>query len=177
MQRVRDGDVEPLGVLFERHQAPLYNFFLRLTGRTATSEDLVQEVFLRVLKYRTTYRGQSQVRTWLYQIARNARSDHYRKRWRESELDEETSRNIPSHAPSASDTLETSQDAALVRMALERLPDDKREVLVLSRYHGMRYEEIGRVLGCTEGTIKVRVHRAMKELREAYDAIARERRP
>ena len=66
MQRVRDGDAAPLGVLFERYQVPLYNFFLRLTGRTAVSEDLVQEVFLRVLKYRHTYRGQSQFRTWLY---------------------------------------------------------------------------------------------------------------
>lgn len=176
MQRVRDGDVAPLGVLFERHQRPLYNFFLRLTGRTAVSEDLVQEVFLRVLKYRHTYRGQSQFRTWLYQIARNARADHYRKRWRESELDDEMGRTVPSPAPAVSEVLAESQEAELIREALQQLPDDKREVLVLSRYHDMRYEEIGRVLGCTEGTVKVRVHRAMKELRAAYDALVRERR-
>ena len=174
MQRVRDGDVAPLGVLFERHQVRLYNFFVRLTGRTAVSEDLVQEVFLRVLKYRHTYRGQSQFRTWLYQIARNARADHYRKRWRESELDDETSRTVPSTAPSVSEVLAGSQEAELIRRALQKLPEDKREVLVLSRYQDMRYEDIGRVLGCTEGTVKVRVHRAMKELRAAYDALVRE---
>ena len=175
MQRVRDGDVEPLGVLFERHQVRLYNFFLRLTGRAAVSEDLVQEVFLRVLKYRHTYRGESQFRTWMYQIARNARADHYRKRWRETELDDAMSRAVASAAPAVNDVLEGSQAAELVRRALQRLPEDKREVLVLSRYHDMRYEEIGRVLGCSEGTVKVRVHRAMKDLRAAYDALVRER--
>ena len=176
MQRVRDGDAAPLGVLFERYQVPLYNFFLRLTGRTAVSEDLVQEVFLRVLKYRHTYRGQSQFRTWLYQIARNARADHYRKRWRETELDDEKGRAVPSNDPSIHDVLEGSQQAELIRQALQRLPEDKREVLVLSRYQDLRYEDIGRLLGCTEGTVKVRVHRAMKELRTAYDALLRERR-
>jgi RNA polymerase sigma-70 factor (ECF subfamily) len=175
MQRVRDGDVAPLGVLFERYQVPLYNFFLRLTGRTAVSEDLVQEVFLRVLKYRHTYRGQSQFRTWLYQIARNARADHYRKRWRETALDDEKGRAVPSNEPSVHDVLEGSQQAELIRQALQRLPDEKREVLVLSRYHDMRYEDIGHMLGCTEGTVKVRVHRAMKDLRAAYDVLLRER--
>lgn len=176
MVQVRDGDVAPLGALFERHQVPLYNFFLRLTGRAAISEDLVQEVFLRVLKYRHTYRGQGQFRTWLYQIARNARADHYRKRWRETELADDKAAALPSLGPMASDLLETAQDAALLRAALDRLPGDKREVLVLSRYHEMRYEEIGRVLGCTEGTVKVRVHRAIKELRDIYRQMVRERR-
>jgi RNA polymerase sigma-70 factor (ECF subfamily) len=174
MERVRDGDVAPLGVLFERYQGPLYNFFVRLTGRAATSEDLVQEVFLRILKYRHTYRGHSAFRTWMYQIARNTRVDHYRKHWRESELGDDGGVDLPSAAASASDTLADAQDAALVREALARLPVDKREVLVLSRFHDMRYEEIGRVMGCSEGTIKVRVHRAMKELREVYRQMTRD---
>lgn len=174
MERVRDGDVAPLGVLFERYQGPLYNFFVRLTGRPATSEDLVQEVFLRILKYRHTYRGTSPFRTWMYQIARNARVDHYRKHWRETELGEEGGVDLPSPAASASDTLADAQEVALLHAALARLPVEKREVLVLSRFHDMRYEEIGRVMGCSEGTIKVRVHRAMKELREVYRQLTRE---
>jgi RNA polymerase sigma-70 factor (ECF subfamily) len=173
MERVRDGDVAPLGVLFERHQGPLYNFFVRLTGRPSTSEDLVQEVFLRILKYRHTYRGSSPFRTWMYQIARNARVDLYRKHWRETELGEEGGVDLPSPAAGPSDELAEAQDAALVRAALEKLAPDKREVLILSRYHDMRYEEIGRIMGCSEGTIKVRVHRAMKELRQAYAQLTR----
>lgn len=177
MVQVRAGDPEPLGVLFERYQVPLYNFFLRLVGDPATSEDLVQECFLRILKYRHTYRGQSQFRTWLYQIARNARVDLHRKRWRETELPEAADEVLSSHEPGASDALEESQRAELVRAALERLPEDKREVLVLSRYHDLRYVEIGRVLGCSEGAVKVRAHRAMKELRAIVQDLVRERVP
>lgn len=173
MARVRDGDTAALGVLFERHHGPLYSFFVRLTGRTATSEDLVQEVFLRILKYRHTYRGSSPFRTWMYQIARNARVDHYRKHWRESELGEEGGVDLPSPHASPSDDLAQSQDVALLHRALAKLPVEKREVLVLSRFHDMRYEEIGRVLNCSEGTIKVRVHRAMKDLRAAFEELTR----
>ena len=60
------------------------------------------------------------------------------------------------------------QDVALLREALQKLPEDKREVLVLSRYHDMRYEDIARVLRCEVGTVKVRVYRALKELREHF---------
>jgi RNA polymerase sigma-70 factor (ECF subfamily) len=177
MMQVQAGDPEPLGMLFERYQVPLYNFFLRLVGDAATSEDLVQECFLRILKYRHTYRGQNRFRTWLYQIARNARVDLHRKRWRETPLPETAGEVLPSREPSASDVLEETQRAALVRTALERLPEDRREVLVLSRYGEMRYEEIGRVLGCSEGAVKVRVHRAMKELRGIVQELVRERVP
>lgn len=174
MARVRDGDVAPLGELFERHQRALYSFFVRLTGRTATSEDLVQEVFLRILKYRHTYRGRSPFRTWMFQIARNARVDHYRKHWRETELGYEGGVDLPAPQPSASDEVARAQETELLHRALARLPVDKREVLVLSRFHDMRYEEIGRVMNCSEGTIKVRVHRAMKELRQAYHELSRD---
>ena len=66
------------------------------------------------------------------------------------------------------ETITRKQDVALLREALLKLPEDKREVLVLSRYHDMRYEEIARVLRCEVGTVKVRVYRALKELREHF---------
>jgi RNA polymerase sigma-70 factor (ECF subfamily) len=175
MTQVRDGDPEPLAVLFERYQVPLYNFFLRQSGQASTSEDLVQEVFLRVLKYKHTFRGQGQFKSWLFQIARSARADHYRKRGRETELTEEAQEMLASPHPGAIERIETEQRAALVRAALDRLPDAKREVLVMSRFQNLRYHEIARVLGCAEGTVKVRVHRAMKELREQFLQLTRER--
>jgi RNA polymerase sigma-70 factor (ECF subfamily) len=173
MARVRDGDVGQLGPLFERHHAPLFNYFLRLTGSRPVSEDLVQEVFLRMLKYRHTYRGEGQFACWMYQIARNARTDHFRKWKPTGELPEDDA--MPSHEPSASDRLEESQQHDLVRAALDRLPDDKREVLLLARYQRLRYEEIAQILGCTVGTVKVRVHRAMKDLRTTYFRLAGDR--
>src|SRR6266478_1810167 len=79
MLEVRNGAGETLGVLFDRYQRPLYNFYSKLTGDRVLSEDLVQEVFLRILKYRQSYRPGTPFRAWIYQIARNARVDHFRR--------------------------------------------------------------------------------------------------
>ena len=80
MEDVKTGKVEKLAVLFEKYHVQLFNFFLRLTGNRGVSEDLVQDVFMRILKYRKTYRGQSKFTVWMYQIARNAHIDHLRKK-------------------------------------------------------------------------------------------------
>ena len=133
MVQVRDGDPEPLAVLFERYQVPLYNYFLRLCGQASTSEDLVQEVFLRVLKYKHTFKGQGQFRAWLFQIARSARADHYRKHGREVELSEEAQDMLASPHPGAHDLLEDEQRAALVRAALDRVACPARAARVRSR--------------------------------------------
>jgi RNA polymerase sigma factor (sigma-70 family) len=76
MRQVREGEVNGLEVLFDRHHRALLHYFLHLTGNRATSEDLVQEVFFRVLKYRRSYQTESNFRAWLFQIGRNAYLDH-----------------------------------------------------------------------------------------------------
>ena len=68
MLRVRHGEVETLGVLYERHRAPLFNFFVRSTGNVQHAEDLVQDVFLRILKYRHTFERGNRFTAWMYQI-------------------------------------------------------------------------------------------------------------
>src|SRR5262249_29036669 len=88
MSRVREGDVHALAPLFDRHSAALLNFYLRTTGNRASSEDLVQDVFVRILKYRRTYRPGSRFVTWMYNIARHARVDYLRKRRGEIEWDD-----------------------------------------------------------------------------------------
>ena len=86
MAEVRDGEVEKLGVLFERHHQPLFNFFVRQTGHREFSDDLVQEVFFRMLKYRHTFQPQNQFRSWMFQVARNVHFDALRKRQREERM-------------------------------------------------------------------------------------------
>jgi RNA polymerase sigma factor (sigma-70 family) len=163
MAMVRDGAADMLGVLFDRYQTPIFSFYCRLTGDRSVSEDLVQEVFVRVLKYRRSYRPGTRFRPWIYQIARNTRTDLMSKQRSHSELDE-------SSAPPVSqpDTAERDQQHALLHRALLELPEEKREVLVLSRVQGLRYEEIAQLLGCQVGAVKVRVHRAMQELRDVF---------
>src|SRR5882762_2284373 len=147
MLQVRDGTGETLGVLFERYHAPLYNFYTKLTGDRALSEDLVQEVFLRILRHRQTFRDGTPFRAWIYQIARNARIDHFRKSRPQVPFE-------PEMAPTVSpgDPAQQRQESELLHKALMELPEEKRELLVL----------------CRVSTVKVRIHRAMQELREIF---------
>ena len=163
MLQVRDGEVQLLGVLFDRYQAPLFNFYSKMTQDRTVSEDLVQEVFLRILRYRQTYRPGTPFRGWMYQIARNTRLDQVRKLRPESPLTAE-----PLAPTRAGDDAVRQQEAQLLQRALMQLPEDKREVLVLSRFQELKYGEIARLLGCETGAVKVRVHRALQQLREVY---------
>ena len=167
MQAVRDGDLGGLAILFERHHRPLFNYFVHVNGNRELSEDLVQDVFVRILKYRRTYRPGSRFLTWMYHIARHARLDYLRKRHGEIEWDDAYAAPVLPRDPA-----ESAQHLHWLAVALQRLPDDKREVLVLSRFQGLRYEAIGQLLNCEPGAVKVRIHRAMRELREYFHQIA-----
>lgn len=79
MTRVREGDLDKLGLLFERYKRPLYGFFYGLNRDQELSEDLVQNTFLRILKYRHLFRGDGDFKTWMFHIARNVSHDQYRK--------------------------------------------------------------------------------------------------
>ena len=168
MLQVRDGAAETLGVLFDRYQAPLLNFYCKLTGNRALSEDLVQEVFLRILRYRQSYQPGTHFRAWIYQIARNARIDHLRKTRPQTELEPDM---LPPVVPG--DSAQEQQEAAMLHSALQRLPEEKREVLVLSRFQELKCEEIARLLGCETITVRVRIHRALQELRQIFRQLER----
>lgn len=169
MAEVRDGDVARLGELFERHHARLYHFFLRLSRDRGTAEDLVQEVFVRMLKYRGTYKSEAEFTPWMFKLARNAATDLWRARPKELQHDPEAPEPAAElHHPVETMTQE-QQERRLVA-ALESLPSEKRELLMLARFSEMRYDEIGELLGVSVGAIKVRVHRAMKDLKAAFEA-------
>jgi RNA polymerase sigma factor (sigma-70 family) len=168
MLQVRNGEVEMLGVLFDRYHAPLFNFYTKMTQNRAVSEDLVQDVFLRILRYRQTYRPGTGFRTWMYQIARNARLDHVRKGRPEAPLATDPVAPAPS-----TDSAQRKQEALLLQRALLQLPEDKREILILSRFQELKYEEIARLMSCEVGAVKVRVHRALQQLREIFRELER----
>ena len=167
MELVRDGKVEKLAILFERYQTMLYNFFLRLTGNRAASEDLVQEVFIRILKYRAGYQGENRFVVWMFQIARNAHVDFLRKKKGEVALDDQFA-EAPSQEPLPEERFEADQEAALVRRALDKLPPKKKELLVLFRFQNLKLREIAELLDVQVGTVKVQVHRALKDLSRIY---------
>ena len=173
MEDVRDGRVEKMAILFERHHVALFNFFLRLTGNRAASEDLVQDVFTRILKYRATYQGEDRFAVWMYKIARNAHIDHLRKRKETFPLDEQFD-EAPSPEPVPEDRVVREQESALLARALARLSPKKQEILVLSRFQNLKYREIAELLDCPIGTVKGLVHRAIQELGDIYAKLSNE---
>lgn len=137
------------------------------------SEELVQEVFYRIVRYRHTYRKKGNFVTCMYTIARNARIDYFREHSVQTDLLEETN-DIISSDPNPHEQYEHESEIDLVRKAIAALPEDKREVIIMSRFNNMRYEEIGKVLGCIVGAVKVRVYRAIRELTKIYFRMAGE---
>src|SRR4030095_2754316 len=89
MLAVQRGEGSQLGVLFDRHHRSLFDFFARVTGSRSTAEDLVQDVFFRILKYRATFREESRCKAWMFHIAPNARIDYYRKQQPDAALPED----------------------------------------------------------------------------------------
>jgi RNA polymerase sigma-70 factor (ECF subfamily) len=173
MQAVQRGDLAKLGILFDRHHLAVFDFLARMTGSRAIAEDLVQDVFERILKYRATWRGDAPFSAWLFRIARNARADYYRRRLLTSAYTEAMDGEDPAPGPAAQ--LEDASEAARLQRALLMLREDKRELIVLARYREMKYEVIAELLGVDVATIKVRVHRALKELRDIF--LTQESRP
>ena len=174
MQEVRAGDVGKLETLFDRHYRPLFRYFLHLTANRPVSEDLVQDVFFRILKYRHTYQTGTAFRPWLYQIGRNAFLDHTGRRKGEVGLPEDIA-EMTSPATPADRQVQAKQETVLLHRALADLPPEKREVLVMSRFQDLKYDEIASVLQCEVGTVKVRVYRALRELGDRFFALAGER--
>ncbi len=175
MLAVRAGEIRRLGDLFERHHRPLYGFFVRLTNQPSASEDLVQIVFYRILKYRHTYRNEGKFSAWIYHLARKVAADHFRKHASiPTPADPADFHNHPDQAPAPDTNAATSDDLVLLRQALTRLTHEHREVLVLARLEHLNHQEIARLLDCSVGAVKVRAHRALKELREVYFKIRKE---
>ncbi|HLQ75767.1 MAG TPA: RNA polymerase sigma factor [Terriglobia bacterium] len=175
MSAVRDGGQAELGVLFERHHRALYEFFFHMTGDRRESENLVQDVFSRILKFRDTFREEGRFRPWLFRIARNAYHDHFRNPQVDppaSELEPPILRNVSprSIGPMIHEIAESLQSALL------NLPEDRREVIVLSQYHGMTSDDLAELLDVDEPAARVRTHRAMMELREIFRRILNENR-
>lgn len=169
MSRVKNGEVKELDGLFRQHSGALYGFFYGMCGNTALSEDLVQEVFWRILRFRETFDESQSFKAWIYRISRNLYIDLLR---REANRNEVTLEYIDGHedatAPTAYQEAVKLDDRERLRSALDALPHAKREVLVLSRLKDLSFKAVGEILGCSEGTAKVRAFRALQALRKEY---------
>jgi RNA polymerase sigma-70 factor (ECF subfamily) len=173
VERCAAGDESACAELVASHQRMVFGLALHLLGDRDEALDLSQEVFLRVFRTISSFRGQSALRTWIYRIvvnqARN-RQRWWRRRHRSEQvsLDEHLQQfgDMESVADMAPDRLLASKEtAARIWQALDRLPFDQRTALILREVDGLRYEEIAFSLGVAVGTVKSRLTRARQALR------------
>ncbi len=176
MLAVRDGDLDSMGELFERHHGPLFGYLTKLTGNRAAAEDISQVVFQRMLKYRHTYRDEGKFTAWMYHLGRRCAADHFRKSSSAPvAVDPADLADHPDEARSADESAVARDDHALLHRALGRLDRDDREVLLLSRLQELSFAEVAGILECSVGAARVRAHRALKELRDHYLQIQKEK--
>ena len=168
MLKVKDGDLDKLGMLFERYRKTLFGFFYGMNKDAPLSEDLVQNVFFRILKYRYLFRGEGDFKTWMFHIARNVNRDQFRKmKWKGNDELAHWEDHL-GHNENRQTEFQQDEELQILWLAIDKLPEDKREIILLSKFHDKKYKEIGEILGCTEGAVKVKVFRALQELKEVY---------
>ena len=174
LTRLRGGDVEAVAAVMERYQHRVYRYLLRIVREPGTAEDLFQQTWLRVMERIRSYDPQRNFESWLFVLARNLAIDHLR-RYRPESLDEP----LPSGDPrvelivgagaGALEQLLARERAGWLAEAVVELPLVFREVLTLRFEEEMKLEEIAAVLGVPLGTVKTRLHRALKHLRQALE--------
>ena len=161
MMAVASGDLDKAAVLYERYKRPVMGYFCRSSLNRDTAEDLMQQVFYRIIHYRKSFTNGYVFKPWLFRVARNVLQDFIQKnRNIFSGLDEKIELEDEK-------AYEEEQENQLKR-ALEKLPPEYKEVLLLSRYEELKYAEIAEILQISVSLVKVRVHRGLKILREIY---------
>ncbi len=158
------GGRERLNRLVSEHIPEAMRFAIRLTGRAAWAEEVVQEALYRAIRSADTFRGGSQFRTWLFRIASNAAMDTLRRRKVIDFVALEEDYEAPAEAPGPEVQFETKQRLRALDAALARLTVEQREMILLREVEGLSYEEISTVLGIQEGTVKSRLARAREAL-------------
>lgn len=169
MLRVKAGDLDKMGLLFERYHRRLYGFLFHMTYQREASEDMVQQVFYKMLKYRHTFTGSGEFVHWMYSVARNTLKDAVKSKKHNTrhETLEDIAESIGGGI-TPEEQLEKKQAKLELYRAMEKLSESEREILTLSRFQELKHQEIAQILDITEGAVKARVHRAMCELKNIY---------
>lgn len=175
MARLADGDDAALNTLMDRHASRIFHFLCRMLGNEEDANDLAQETFVRIYNARENYQPAQKFSAWLYTIAGNLARNHLRWRARhpqvsldaESETTEQSlAESIPSNTATPGQAMAAAERAASVRAAVQSLPDDMREAIVLCELDEMAVAEAAAVLESTPKAVESRLYRGRQLLRE-----------
>lgn len=164
MLAIAAGKLELMTILFERYHVRIYNFFNKMVHNKMVSEDLTQDVFIKIIKYRTSY-NHGNFAAWIYTIARNIFSNHYQKTKKERSIIIDDDK-LESDEETVSESKQEELDH--LQKALLKLSNSDRELIVMHRFQEIKYQQIAQIIGSTENAVKVKVHRALKKLKEIY---------
>ncbi len=167
MLKVRSGDLDQLGELYERYKKRLFGFFYKLNKDKKLSEDLVQDVFIRILKYRHTYSDKSSFVSWIFRLARNINYDYHKRNKHLNKTIDLTSSEFKIEGQIEIQQKQ-NEDLKQLQIAFDKLSLKKKEILILSKFKELKFREVGEIMGCSEGAAKVMAHRALKDLRKIY---------
>ncbi len=176
MLRVAEGDEASFNYLATKYHRPMIHFLYRMVGNQAVAEELAQEVFLRVYRARSSYRAEARFTTWLYRIATNLAVNHARDTRHErsaqtvylDQPDEETGTtpDVADGEPTAEQQLLQDERMAAIRRHVMALPERQRMAVLMHKYQGMDYRQIGEVLKLSESATKSLLFRAYQTLRD-----------
>jgi RNA polymerase sigma-70 factor (ECF subfamily) len=176
MLELRDGNMAAFDVLLAKYRKPIVHFMFRMVHNQAVAEELAQEVFLRIYRSRETYRAEARFSTWLYRIATNLGVNHARDTRHErsastvylDEADSETGTtpDVADSTPSAEANLLRRERMKAIRQHVMALPERQKTAVLMHKYEGMDYKQIGEVLKLSESATKSLLFRAYQTLRE-----------
>lgn len=163
LESIADGNRTAMHILYCRHNVRVYRFILRIARDATTAEDLVSQVFLDVWRTAGQFQGRSQVSTWLLSIARFKALTAMRQR-RFEDIDQEDVRQIPDGTDTPETSLDRNDTSAILRACVAKLSPAHREIINLVYYHEKSVEEVGRIIGIPQSTVKTRMFYARKQL-------------
>jgi len=176
MLELRSGNMAAFDVLLAKYRKPILHFMYRMVHNQAVAEELAQEVFLRVYRSRETYRAEAKFSTWLYRIATNLGVNHARDNKQERSastvyLDEPdaetgTTPDVADSTPSAEAEMLRRERMKAIRQRVMALPERQQTAVLMHKYEGMDYKQIGEVLKLSESATKSLLFRAYQTLRE-----------
>jgi RNA polymerase sigma-70 factor (ECF subfamily) len=167
MLRVKKGDMQAFEALYDRYNIRLFHFILRFVRERNLAEDILQEAFISILKKRKSYRKTGHFSTYLFTIARNLCLDAL-KTWGKRHIlssQEDHLEKAMDLSKGPSEILEETEISRTVQREIEALPKDQQEALILSKYSGLSYEEIAKIVSSTPAAVKQKAYRAMVSLR------------
>ena len=172
MLRVKDGDGESFGLLLEKYRASVTHFLYRMVQDQAVSEELAQEVFLRVYRSRETYEPTAKFTTWLFRIAthlalnwlRDQKNERGQERLDEG-MEDAPAREVADRSPSVEQSMVHQVKVEEVRRAVAALPEKQRAAVLMHKYEELEYSQIAKVLSCSESAVKSLLFRAYETLR------------